>query len=269
MEENATVPKLPATIDEVLAELDRIMAQSRQQNDYVGLFAYVYRRTTAAIRQGIVEEVFDDGRRMEHFDVVFANLYIQAYHDFLAVRPTSRAWGICFEARFRKMTVLQHVLMGMNAHINLDLGIAAARTSEGQQLLLMKDDFLKINDILNTIIDDIQASLSKISPFMFLIDWLGGRQDKKLIDFGIRRYRDQTWQMACELALAREENKLSLIRQVDQKTTRLGLAIQEPPRWWLRALCQLVSFWEEKSTARILDKLSERQTSDPQIIAKI
>lgn len=269
MEISVSNRPLPNTIDEVLAELDYIIEQSRRDNDHIGLFAYVYRRTTAAIRQGIYEEVFDDNQRMEHFDVLFANLYIMAYRDFLAIRPASQAWKICFEARFQKMAIIQHVLMGMNAHINLDLGIAAARSAEGKQILLMKDDFMKVNNILNSIIDDIQNSLSKVSPFMFMIDWLGGRNDEKLIDFGIRRYRDQAWHMACELALASEADKDRLITEVDERTTKLGLTIQHPPRWWIRLICQLVGFWEEKSTATILDKLSEKQKSDHQIITQV
>lgn len=261
--------ELPSTIDEVLSELDRIIAQSRQENDYTGLFAYVYRRTTAAIRQGIEENIFEDGARMEHFDVIFANLYLQAYHNFRTRKPACHSWTICFEARFHKMTIIQHVLMGMNAHINLDLGIAAARISEDWQILLMKDDFMKVNNILNSIIDDIQASLNKVSPCMFLIDWLGGRQDEKIIDFGIRRYRDQAWLVACELALADKPGKDRLIVEVDEKTTRLGRTIQSPPRWWMRMICHLIGFWEEKNTAAILDKLSETQKSDHQIITEI
>lgn len=269
MEKSAPDPKLPTTIDEVLAELDRIIEQSRQENDYIGLFAYVYRRTTAAIQQGIEEGVFEDGPRMEHFDVYFANLYIQAHRNFRAHQPTSSAWQICFDARFIKMTALQHVLMGMNAHINLDLGIAAASTSEGPQLLQMKNDFNKVNKILNSIIDEIQASLSRISPFMFILDWVGGRKDEKLVDFGIRRFRQQAWMMACELALALEDDKPRLITQVDKKTTDLSRAIQNPPHWWIRLICSLISGWEEKSTARILDRLIEKQKSTHQLIDKV
>jgi hypothetical protein len=261
--------QMPSTIDEVLSELDRIIEQSRQENDYIGLFAYVYRRTTAAVRQGIEENIFEDGDRMERFDVLFANLYIQAYRNFFAIKPACQSWTICFEARFSKLTVMQHVMMGMNAHINLDLGIAAASTSEGRQILQMKDDFMKVNEILNSIIDDIQASLSKVSPFLFLIDWLGGRKDEKIIDFGIRRYRDQAWHMACELALANDTDKELLIAEVDEKTTSLGRAIQKPPRWWMRMICHLVGIWEEKNTATILDKLSEQQKSDQQIVAEV
>lgn len=261
--------KQPATIDEVLEALDEIIEQSKQDNDYIGLFAYVYRRTTAAIRQGIKEKMFDDGERMEHFDVIFANLYLQAYQDHRSGKAACKSWTSCFEARFYKMTILQHVLMGMNAHINLDLGIAAARTADGRQILQMKEDFMKVNDILNRIIDDMQASISKVSRLMFIIDWAGGRQDEKLIDFGIRRYRDQAWHMACELALADEKDKKRMIAEVDDKTARLCNVIRNPPHWGMRLICRMISLCEEKNTSTILSKLREDETNERILVAQL
>ena len=44
--------------------------------------------------------------------------------------------------------ILQHLLLGINAHINLDLGIAAVETSPGNQLAPLKNDFDMINKLL-------------------------------------------------------------------------------------------------------------------------
>jgi len=38
---------------------------------------------------------------------------------------------------------MQNLLLGMNAHINLDLGIAAVQTCGGADLIMLKDDFLQ------------------------------------------------------------------------------------------------------------------------------
>ncbi|MFP4341614.1 MAG: DUF5995 family protein, partial [Cyclobacteriaceae bacterium] len=246
---------LPQTIDDVLDELDKIIEQSFQDNDYIAIFAYVYRRTTAAIKEGIEREQFEDGKRMERFDVIFANLYLQAYQQYRAAQRPCLSWHTCFEARHARITLLQHILMGMNAHINLDLGIAAARTSEGRHILDMKDDFMKVNYILYSIIDDIQASISKVSRLMFVIDWLGGRKDEQMIDFGIRRYREQAWRVACELALAREEDKDSLIAEVDLKTSKLNQHIRNPHSILLRMMLRLVSIFEIRDTRKILEIL--------------
>ena len=73
------IPTLKAsTIEEVLAALDQIIDQTIQENNYLGIFAYVYRRTTAGIQQAIHEDAFEDSARMELFDVHFANYYIKA-----------------------------------------------------------------------------------------------------------------------------------------------------------------------------------------------
>jgi hypothetical protein len=54
----------------------------------------------------------------------------------------SHCWRIAFDAADRQEPpVLQHLLLGMNAHINYDLGIAAADTYPGAALVPLHRDF--------------------------------------------------------------------------------------------------------------------------------
>ena len=50
---------------------------------------------------------------------------------------------------------MQHLLMGMNAHINLDLGIAASEVAGGNSIHDLKSDFMKVNDILAGLLSEI------------------------------------------------------------------------------------------------------------------
>lgn len=52
--------------------------------------------------------------------------------------------------------ILQHLLLGINAHINLDLGIAAAQTSPGDDLPDLRNDFVEINRVLVRQVDGIR-----------------------------------------------------------------------------------------------------------------
>ncbi len=90
---------LPTTIDEVLDTLDKIINETIAENNSLGIFAYVYRRTTAEIKQAIIEKRFDDNPRMERFDVLFANLYIKAYFDYKKGKDTSEAWELSFNTK--------------------------------------------------------------------------------------------------------------------------------------------------------------------------
>lgn len=70
------------TIDEVLHELDLIIENSLKENSFLGIFAYVYRRTTAQIKAEIENQTFDDNVRLEKFDVSFANFFIDAHQQY-------------------------------------------------------------------------------------------------------------------------------------------------------------------------------------------
>ncbi len=52
--------------------------------------------------------------------------------------------------------------MGMNAYINLDLGIAAAETVPSEELPDLKGDFDKINHVLASLVGDVQNELAQI-----------------------------------------------------------------------------------------------------------
>ena len=137
---------------------------------------------------------------MEHFDVVFANRYIDAYECFRLQQPISRSWRIAFDAKNEQLTSIQHLIMGMNAHISFDLGLAAETIAPKAQIGDLKNDFMKVNDILQKIINEMQTRIGKVSWSMFLLDWVGQDSDEKVINFGIVSSRRFAWQFAIGLA---------------------------------------------------------------------
>ena len=118
---------LPAAIDDVLHRLGLIIDDARRDGSRLGYFAALYRNVTAEVQRGIAAGRFGDGPRMARLDVVFANRYLDAYDAYAAGRPASRCWVAAFDAASRwPPLILQRLLLGMNVHIHLDLGIAAA-----------------------------------------------------------------------------------------------------------------------------------------------
>ena len=66
--------------------------------------------------------------------------------------PTS--WRVAFDAAARRRPiVLQHLLLGMNAHINLDLGVTAATFAGPEGLATVRRDFDAINRVLADLVD--------------------------------------------------------------------------------------------------------------------
>ncbi|WP_345972036.1 DUF5995 family protein [Sulfurimonas diazotrophicus] len=192
------------TIDDVLARLRQIIDHANARGSTMGYFAALYHRVTAEVKQKIAEGYFDDGGRMERLDVRFANRYLEAYNAYQAGRPVTRAWQYAFDAAgTKRYIVLQHLFLGMNAHINLDLGIAAAETAPGEAITSLENDFKKINTILTGMIDEVEQELATIWPVLHLLDRLALRTDETLAAFSMEKARDAAWGNA--LALARSD----------------------------------------------------------------
>lgn len=155
---------LATTIEEVIEQLEVIITDAKRTSDPKGYFAALYRKVTIAVRDKIIEgNYFEDNVRMEKLDVIFANRYLEAYDIFMTVGTPSLSWLRSFTADSKYWPiVLQHLLLGMNAHINLDLGIAAAQISNPEVIEDLKGDFTKINELLSGLVNEVQQDLTSI-----------------------------------------------------------------------------------------------------------
>ena len=168
------------TIDEVITELEKIKAECRTNNSTLGFFALLYCEVTKSVKQGITDEKFEDNSRMERLDILFANRYIDAYRLFQKNENVSTSWLVAFQSSQEPLLILQHIFLGINAHINLDLGIAAAETMSGKNVEDINNDFNSINAVLGEMIDSFQERLNTASPFFKWIDKLAGSKEEML-----------------------------------------------------------------------------------------
>lgn len=221
---------MPATtIDEVLAQLDAIIESPESANSYLGYFPVLYRKVTEQVKLGIAEGRFEDGPRMERLDVAFANRYLDAYAGWLANRPISGCWRAAFEAGDRwPPVILQHLLAGMNAHINLDLGIAAAEVCPAGELDALRGDFDEINTILFTMVQAVTDCIAKVSPWIWILDKVGGRTNDRLIEFSIWRARALAWQNATGLVRLDADGLARRIAEIDTCVETLGRFMLRP-----------------------------------------
>lgn len=217
------------SIAAVIDRLDEVIEQARQQRSRLGYFAALYRQVTLQVQAGIVLGRFDDGSRMETFDAAFANRYFSALERFQRGESTSTCWRIAFEAAERwRPLVLQHLLLGMNAHINLDLGAAAASVAPGSGLQGLKNDFFAINSILSQLLDVMQARLGAISPLLQHLDRIGGRTDEAVFNFSMRKARDAAWRTAMRLAPLDTTEQAVEIVHIDHVVQAIGRLIRSP-----------------------------------------
>src|SRR5271167_4956303 len=189
------------TVDDVIAALDTIVQQSYDTASRLGYFAALYRRVTTAVRDGITSGRFSNGPLMDTLDVVFASRYLDALATFQAGGTPTRSWILAFRGcDDASLLILQQLLSGMNAHINLDLGIAAAQTCPGDQLPQLKPDFDEINVVLADLVSTVAAEIAEVSPLIGDLEKIGLRDETSLVNFDIVAARDAAWLSAQRLA---------------------------------------------------------------------
>jgi hypothetical protein len=192
-------------VEGVLARMDMEAGRFRDAQDRHGFFACLYLATTRAIAAGIAGGRFVDAPQMVRFDVIFAGHWFRAVnarrnHDAAPSAP----WAAAFAAgRDAEVFIVQHLLLGMNAHINDDLPrVVAELLDKGADPHLLYDDYHVVNDILAEMIDRVQAALNTLNPALDRVDrWLG-RLDEGLFDFSIVKARAAAWDSALSLRAA-------------------------------------------------------------------
>jgi hypothetical protein len=214
------------SIERVLANLDGIIERAMAAPSRLGYFAALYRGVTAKVNTGLDQDRFEDAERMERLVEIFANRYLDGFNSGKAV---TASWDFAFRqvSRWRPLA-LQHLLLGMNAHINLDLGIAAARACPGDALLALERDFNEINHILAEELDVVQQRLWQISRFLGLLSTLGGRHGDAVIHFSMDKARAAAWDVATELAYLEEDEQMRKVEGIDQKVAWFGRRIASP-----------------------------------------
>jgi hypothetical protein len=144
----------------------------------------------------------------------------------------------------------------MNAHINLDLGIAAAAVAPGASLTALRRDFDEINVILGGLMAGVESQIGTVSPWIDFASTAAGNLDGVLAGFNMRIARRVAWDVATTLAPLEGEPLQSQIDRVDLAASLLGRAILYPPLLTTAAL--FVVRCGERSTVRdVIDILCE------------
>lgn len=222
---------LPTTIDGVIAQLDAIVNESIATRSRLGYFAALYKRMTMAIRDGMKTGKFEDNARIERLDIAFASRYLVTRDQYFAGELHGQSWLQAYAAaNSSQYTVLQQLLIGINPHIMIDLGVAAARTCPGDQLPGLQHDFNTVNAVILSLFPTIDAELDALSPFENFVDhsFLGFLKNKG-IDMSIDAGRHSSWDFATALAYLDLPAQAIAIGKRDLEGLALGECILKDP----------------------------------------
>ena len=252
-----------AKVAEELREL------ARAGDDAAGYFAAMYARVTSSIATSITQGQFEDEARMEHFATTFAAYYTRCLGPVLPApegRPgpgpaRSGCWRASFDVAGRDdLLIVQHLLIGMNAHINFDLPQATVDVARASgDLQSVKSDFDHINQILRSMTIVLLRDLDRVSHWANEAGALGGG---RLFNFSLERARDQAWGAAQRLFAMPEADRPFEIAELDRLVSVLAYLVTEPSLP-VKLLAQLARRLEEhdpkKVTAALLgDRVRQR-----------
>lgn len=216
-------------IADVIERLNEIIAQTKTSGSRMGYFAALYKRMTVAVQSGIDANQFEDGQRMSRLDVCFAQRYFDAYDAYHADSACSSAWQCAFDyCKDDALTVIQHLVLGVNTHINLDLAIAAAEVSKDSNIDTLAYDFNKINDVIASLVDDVQECLCHVWFPMRMLTKIANNRQMAVLNFSIDKARTASWSNALLLWGMDEAQRKMYVQQMDATVCKLAKGIRSP-----------------------------------------
>jgi Family of unknown function (DUF5995) len=232
----SSLPPIPTvtTIDQVIAAIQGVIDWSIANQSRLGYFAALYKRITIGIKQGIAQNLFQDGPRMERFDVTFASRYFAALNEYFHPAQfkgeISKCWHVAFEGALNPGPIIvQQMIAGVNAHIDLDLGIAAEAVAPGKLIDSLHHDFNTVNAVLSSQVSTVVMQIDSLSPVLAEIYSVLMQHELDLIADGLVVTRDGAWHLAKLLASTPGFVDPSVIAVHDFKVAELGKVILDPP----------------------------------------
>jgi hypothetical protein len=192
-----------------------VVAQMQQRLDALppGLvhrrhFLGTYLRTTQAVGDAIATGRFEDPAWVERWDVVFAELFIQAHDADRDGRAADvpRPWRLAFDTP-ADQPPLRHVLVGINAHVNYDLPQALLAVISDDDFTApgvldrRRRDHEQIDGVLSSRVEAEDAELASggralVDKVLAPLNRLGSKRF-------LRESRQKVWHNAIELQQAR------------------------------------------------------------------
>ncbi len=214
----------------LLDEIDDVVAAFRRAGSRAGYFPAMYRCVTLEVARRCAAGQFEEPDRMVGFTIRFARQYLDAVEAHRTGKAVPEAWSVAFTAADAwRPVVLQHLMLGMNAHINLDLGVVAAELAGTDGLDAIARDFRLINEVLAAMTIGCQRAVGDASPWIGLLDRIGGRTDTRIVRFSLVRAREAAWNTAERLAPLGPVERAKAVTQLDRDVAALAPLVLDAP----------------------------------------
>jgi len=222
----------------------------------VGYFAALYWTVAKAIEKE--RHLFQHKEWLDELNHAFYRRYADAVAAYKGHRSAPDAWEAAFDAaRNGKLLIVQHVLLGANAHINVDLAAATAETLKPNQLAAFERDFHLMNQVLGEVVDQTCRSLSRVWPFLRLVNRYFLREEDAVLKFSLSRAREHAWLRAQELVKLEGDALKAAIDDLNAEAVDIAHRIVKPDQP-LGFLVQILRQGELRSVPRVINFIVDR-----------
>jgi hypothetical protein len=183
----------------------------------------MYSQVTAAVAARCEAGKFANPAAMVSFAETFADFYLGARR---GTRPTpgcwSSAWSVADE---QDLLVVQHLLLGINAHVNYDLPRAVVELADRTgSLSAIRADFDAINEVLFQTYRGFSRCLNRAARWTNAALVLGG---ERVFHFSLRRARQQAWEAAENLFVLDAAGRARYAAELDELVCVLAYLISQ------------------------------------------
>jgi hypothetical protein len=235
--------------------IDELRTVALDAADASGYFPAMYARVTDRIRIAATDGRFGDADGMARFAQAFAGWYL---------RPTSGTAPVpaCWQASWdvagdRRLLIVQHLLAGINAHVNHDLPqVVVELAADRGDLAAMRADFDAVNDVLADTMPDVLRDLGRVSAWVNIAAARGGG---RVFHFSLETARAQAWRAAVRLDRLDAAARTADVAEIDRLVSVLAYLVTHPGRplsWAVRAGRWLEEDDPEKVTRGLLGHLA-------------
>jgi hypothetical protein len=197
------------TIAGLLVRMDALVAELRAEHSPSRYFLSTYSRTTRAMAAALEDGRFEDPPWVEEWDVVFADLYLDALRAYRGARDSApRPWRVAFEAD-PALPPITHLLLGMNAHINYDLPqaliavIAPEDVADTRLMDRRRRDHERVDGILVERVAAEDGEVKKATGGLRLVDRAATPLNHAASKRFLKEARRKVWHNTLELHAAR------------------------------------------------------------------
>ncbi len=217
----------------VLARMTALVDQWEAAQDRRAIFLGCYRLMTRNMLDAIEADRFHDAAWVSDLLHCFSDYYFHALDLYeQASQATPQVWKLAHDAtRDAEVTTLQHLLLGVNAHINFDLVFALYDqlapewdSLSAEQRAQRHADHEMVNRIIGETVDAVQDQvIDRHAPWFKVIDVLLGPTDEWLTSHLISHWREEVWEHTMHyLELTTLEERAALRQHIEQHAVLFG-----------------------------------------------